>query len=210
MKIECINISIGSGEELYIKEFSKIFEKGKHYWFSGGCGQGKTLLFYSIAGIRLPFKGDVKLDDRSFFFTASFLKPELKRHIGIVNQIPVLLSNQTIGKNFELISKIKGVPLKEYIRKMHEFKLGDVLQRRPVVLSHGELKILNIIAALLHKPDFIFWDSFNQIKDTEHYERIKSWVFELTKNGSSLVFFDEVVPSLEMDWEEYKVERIAA
>lgn len=116
----------------------------------GKSGSGKTTICKLIMGVYKPTGGYIKVS------------PNIKIEMVYQNANSAINPNQTIYKilNEEnYIKKRKEYELEEIQQYLKDFNLPeDILKRKTTELSGGQKQIINIIRALLNKPDIIILD----------------------------------------------------
>jgi len=134
-------------------------EEGEFVAFLGPNGAGKTTTLKLLSGVINPTSGTCKV----MGFTPWERKNEYRRRFALVmGQKNQLWWDLPAMESFRLNQHIYGVPADEFDRTRDE--LTDMLDvtrllSQPVrELSLGERMKMELIAALLHKPDVLFLD----------------------------------------------------
>src|ERR1700754_3479753 len=121
----------------------------------GPSGAGKTTLVNIIAGLVIPDRGRVVLDDEVLFdSTAGINVPAHRRRIGYVFQEGRLYPHMTVAHNLDYGRRMSGVApdAAERDRVIALLDIGGLLTRRPGRLSGGERQRVAFGRALLMKP----------------------------------------------------------
>lgn len=142
-----------------VRDISFSVEKGEMIGFLGPNGAGKTTTLKMLSGILYPTDGKIEVDG----FIPWERKNEFKRRISIVmGQKNQLWWDLPASDSFYLNKCIFGVddgPYRDIIMELSELldvkKLLNVQVRR---LSLGERMKMEILAALIHRPDILFLD----------------------------------------------------
>lgn len=142
-----------------VKDISFSVEKGEMIGFLGPNGAGKTTTLKMLSGILYPTDGKVEVDG----FIPWERKNEFKRRISIVmGQKNQLWWDLPASDSFYLNKCIFGVDdgsYRDIILELSELldvkELLNVQVRR---LSLGERMKMEILAALIHRPDILFLD----------------------------------------------------
>lgn len=145
----------------------------------GPSGSGKTSLLETIAGIRTPEAGDIRIGDRPLFSSAGRINvPARERHIGYVPQDALLFPNLDVRRNITY-----GAP-----QRHHDFDalvaildLQPLLERRVQNLSGGEKQRVAIARALMTKPSILLLDEPLAGIDRERRERILPYVLRIRR-----------------------------
>lgn len=142
-----------------VRDISFSVEKGEMIGFLGPNGAGKTTTLKMLSGILYPTDGKVEVDG----FIPWERKNEFKRRISIVmGQKNQLWWDLPASDSFYLNKCIFGVDdgsYRDIILELSELldvkELLNVQVRR---LSLGERMKMEILAALIHRPDILFLD----------------------------------------------------
>jgi len=120
----------------------------------GPSGCGKTSLLESIAGIRTPDRGVIRVGERALFSSADRINlPARERHIGYVPQDALLFPNLDVRSNIEYGSR-GG----DFAGLVSILDLQSLLDRRVTMLSGGEKQRVAIARALMTRPSMLLLD----------------------------------------------------
>ncbi len=143
-----------------VKEANYRFTPGKSYAIMGRSGSGKTTLMSVMAGLDVPWKGEVLFNGASV--------AELDRHkyrrdnIGMIFQSFYLLPQLTARENVELSLELCGYAgdkKKRANELLAEVGLSEALgAKRSTKLSGGEQQRVAIARALVNNPSMIIAD----------------------------------------------------
>ncbi len=121
---------------------------------SGPSGSGKTSLLESIAGIRTPDRGEIRVGDRTLLSSERRINvPARDRQIGYVPQDALLFPNLDVRGN--ILYGAKGGELEPL---MEILDLAALLDRRVGMLSGGEKQRVAIARALMTRPSILLLD----------------------------------------------------
>ncbi len=126
----------------------------------GPSGSGKTSLVNIIAGLTRPDRGRVVVDGEILVDTGkSIFQPPYRRRIGYVFQEGRLFPHMTVRQNL-LYGRWFARPgeTAEVERAIDLLGIGDILERRPGLLSGGEKQRVAIGRALLSNPRAVLMD----------------------------------------------------
>jgi molybdate transport system ATP-binding protein len=147
----------------------------------GPSGSGKTTLLESIAGIRTPDAGDIRVADRVLFSSAQRINvPPQDRRIGYVPQEALLFPNMSVKGNIRY-----GRGAREDHRTFESLieilELQQLLERSVDRLSGGEKQRVAIARALMTRPSILLLDEPLAAVDRERRERILPYVLRIRK-----------------------------
>jgi molybdate transport system ATP-binding protein len=121
---------------------------------SGPSGSGKTSLLESIAGIRTPDRGEIRVGDRTLFSSERRINiPARDRHIGYVPQDALLFPNLDVKANI-----LYGSKTTDFDSLVTILDLTKLLDRRVTMLSGGEKQRVAIARALMTRPSILLLD----------------------------------------------------
>lgn len=182
LKIEKLSKSYGDFKAL--NQISFEAEKGKILGILGRNGAGKTTTIKSIMGIVEPEEGTITFDGEDIRKT--------KHSIGYLPEERGLYVNARVKDQLLYFAMLNGVEKKtalEEIKKfLQEFKIPEYLNKKVKTLSKGNQQKIQLISAILHKPEIVILDEPFSGLDPVNIELFKSTVLKLKKNGTTILF----------------------
>ena len=181
----------------------------------GSSGTGKTTLLNLIAGISVPKRGSIRVQDMSVEQLNDSQRRQFRiTNIGFVFQDFELLDYLNVYDNilhpFRITRSLQLTPaVKDFARELAgEMGIGDKLQRRATDLSQGERQRAAICRALVPRPILILADEATGNLDPENKDRILDLLFRaveehdttllaVTHDHELLKRFDRVVDFIE-------------
>jgi molybdate transport system ATP-binding protein len=127
----------------------------------GASGAGKTTLVNMIAGLIVPDRGHVRLNDTVLFDSVARIDvPAHRRRIGYVFQEGRLFPHLSVAANLDYGRRMCGLARDgaEMARIVNLLDLGHLLDRRPGRLSGGERQRVAVGRALLMRPRLLLLD----------------------------------------------------
>ena len=144
----------------------------------GPSGSGKTSLLESIAGIRTPTEGEIRVGDRILFSTAKKIDlPARDRRIGYVPQDALLFPNMNVRANINFGRHTEG----DFESLVKILDLQDLLERRVTNLSGGEKQRVAIARALMTRPSILLLDEPLAGVDRERRDVILPYILRIRK-----------------------------
>jgi molybdate transport system ATP-binding protein len=127
----------------------------------GPSGSGKTSVVNMIAGLLIPDRGSIALDDQVLFDAAAGIDvPAYRRRIGYVFQEGRLFPHLSVRQNLDYGRRLSGRArdTSEFDRVVALLEIGHLLDRRPRMLSGGERQRVAVGRALLLRPRLLLLD----------------------------------------------------
>ena len=144
---------------------------------SGRSGSGKTSLLESIAGIRTPDRGEIRVGERTLFSSARRINiPARDRQIGYVPQDALLFPNLDVRGN--ILYGAKGTAFASLVAILD---LAALLDRRVGMLSGGEKQRVAIARALMTRPSILLLDEPLAGVDRERRDVILPYILRIRK-----------------------------
>ena len=164
INIQSLSFVYATGDfHLRIPEFS--INKGEKVAVIGPSGTGKTTLLNLIAGIIVPAKGSIQVDDVQVETMPDVSRRDFRiTRIGFVFQDFELLDYLNVFDNILHLYRItSALDLNKEVRDRavalaEDMGIGDKLQRNANDLSQGEKQRAAICRALLPQPKLILAD----------------------------------------------------
>jgi ABC-2 type transport system ATP-binding protein len=142
-----------------VDQISFTIERGEMVAFLGPNGAGKTSTLKMLSGLVYPSSGEARVMGFVPWLRADAFRRQFSLVMGQKNQ---LWWDLPAGDSFELHREIYAIPLAEFRQTLAELTelLGvEKLTRQAVrELSLGERMKMELIAALLHRPQLLLLD----------------------------------------------------
>jgi len=129
----------------------------------GPSGCGKTTTLRMIAGLDLPDEGEIRLDGRILYSTASGeYVPTEKRGMGLVFQSYALWPHMTVAGNVSFGLEMQGLDRERRRARVAEvlelLHIGELAARYPAQLSGGQQQRVALARMLAVSPDILLLD----------------------------------------------------
>lgn len=190
--IEIKNVTKKYGEKVALNNLSLVIEAGDIFAFVGHNGAGKTTCIKCMTDITQFDSGDILYDGVS------------------IKQKPITCKKQIayIPDNPDLYEFLKGIDYLNFIADIYEmdetrlekiefyaeaFELKEALANPISSYSHGMKQKLAIISALIFGPKYIILDEPFVGLDPIASHKLKGYMKELTKKGTSIFFSTHVL-----------------
>lgn len=181
LKIE--NLTKTYGDFKALNHVSLEAENGKILGILGRNGAGKTTI-KSIMGIIEPEEGSITFDGidiRKAKVSIGYLPEERGLYVNAVVKDQLLYFAMLNGMD-------KKVAFTEIKKLLEEFKIPGYLNKKVKTLSKGNKQKIQLISAILHKPQIVILDEPFSGLDPVNIELFKSTVLDLKKSGATILF----------------------
>lgn len=182
LKIE--NLTKTYGDFKALNHVSLEVENGKILGILGRNGAGKTTTIKSIMGIIEPEEGSITFDGidiRKAKVSIGYLPEERGLYVNAVVKDQLLYFAMLNGMD-------KKVAFTEIKKLLEEFKIPGYLNKKVKTLSKGNKQKIQLISAILHKPQIVILDEPFSGLEPVNIELFKSTVLDLKKSGATILF----------------------
>ena len=147
----------------------------------GPSGSGKTTLLESIAGIRTPDAGEIRVADRLLFSSAQRINvPPQHRQIGYVPQDALLFPHMSVERNVRY-GRHADDTRATFESLIAILELEPLLPRGVDRLSGGEKQRVAIARALMTRPSILLLDEPLAAVDRDRRDRILPYVLRIRR-----------------------------
>lgn len=173
-----------------VKNIGFNIEKGEMVGFIGPNGAGKSTTIKMLSGILYPDSGEINVDG---YIPYKQRKSYVGR-IGVVfGQKSQLQWDLPVIDSFELLKAIYSVPDDVYKKNLGRFTemldMSEFIDRPVRQLSLGQKMRADIVAALIHSPEIVFFDEPTIGVDVVGKETIRSFIRELNEQDNVTMIF---------------------
>lgn len=173
-----------------VDNISFSIKKGEIVGFIGPNGAGKSTTIKMLSGILYPDEGSINING----FIPYKQRKEYVKNIGVVfGQKTQLNWDLPLIESFELLKYIYKIPQKKYEENIEKFtELLDMKDfiRQPVrQLSLGQRMRGDIVAALLHSPEIVFFDEPTIGLDVVAKEKIREFIRYMNEKEHTTMIF---------------------
>ncbi|RAP31854.1 peptide ABC transporter ATP-binding protein [Candidatus Marinamargulisbacteria bacterium SCGC AG-410-N11] len=181
------HVSVGYENIPILKNISFDIKKNVITLVNGRSGSGKTTLIHCLAGLILPQKGLIKIDNQEINKLSKNNRAKFRlKNIGLVYQSFNFLPSLSIEENIILPALLANQKKSDYLKKCEELtnQLGiqSIKKKMPYSVSGGELQRASLVRALINSPKIILADEPTGNLDTlnrdlifDTFENIKKY-----------------------------------
>ena len=187
LKNICKDYKVGEGSFRALEDISLKFRKGEFVAILGHSGCGKTTTLNIIGGLDRYTKGDLIINGTS---TKSFTERDWDAYrnnsVGFIFQSYNLINHLTVLDNVELGLTLSGVNKIERraraIEVLKKVGLATQINKKPTLLSGGEMQRVAIARALVNNPDIMLADEPTGALDSKTAREILTLIKEISKD----------------------------
>jgi iron(III) transport system ATP-binding protein len=184
IKLSVQDLHLSYGDNAILKGVSMQLTQGEVVSLLGPSGSGKTTLLRAVAGLEVPHKGAIRIEDRAVFDGGAKVEvPAEKRNLGLVFQSYALWPHRSVFDNVAYGLKLRSVAGNEIRERvdtaLKNLGLGHLADRLPHQLSGGQQQRVAIARALVYNPPVILMDEPLSNLDAKLREEARAWLREL-------------------------------
>lgn len=173
-----------------VNDVSFSIDKGEMVGFIGPNGAGKSTTIKMLSGILCPDKGRIVVNG----YVPYQQRKAYVAGIGVVfGQKSQLQWDLPVIDSFELLKAIYGIPEDKYRKNLDRFMemldMGGFINQPVRQLSLGQRMRADIVAALLHSPQIVFFDEPTIGVDVLGKETIREFIRELNAEDEVTMLF---------------------
>jgi ABC-type Fe3+/spermidine/putrescine transport system ATPase subunit len=164
-----------------LSNFSLSFEAKEISCLLGSSGCGKTTILRLIAGLEIPQKGNIIIDNKEVTKDSILIKAANEREVGFVFQDLALWPHFTVFKNiaFGLIEN-NMLNIDDRVNDILEFfNLQEHSSKYPHQLSGGQQQLVAIARSLVMNPKILLMDEPLANLDIKLKRKILDYIKEI-------------------------------
>ena len=184
-------------EKVAVDHFSLEVGEGEILGLLGPNGSGKTTTLNCLLALLKYDKGDIEIFGKPMDPSAY----DIKRDIGVVMQNVAVIDSLSVYENIDFFCGlyIRDKALrKNYVEQAIDFTgLSDYRKYRPIKLSGGLLRRLNIACGIAHHPKLIIFDEPTVAVDPQSRNAILEGIRRLNKEGATIIYTSHYMEEVE-------------
>lgn len=179
------NLSFSYGNRQVINNLTLSIHKGEIIGLMGSNGSGKTTLLGLLGGLLIPEGGTVYIEG---LLVKKMSAKDVARAVATVFQNPNhQIFEKTVWKEQNLTLKSLDLVSFDTLQQSESIlemaNLGEMKERNPFSLSHGQKRRLNVSSTTVHKPKILLLDEPFIGQDHEGREFITEIVYKTVQEG---------------------------
>ena len=184
--LEAQNLKKYFAAQKAVDDISFSIPQGSIFGLLGPNGAGKTTLIRMITGIFYPDSGNINFNGRKFDAENDALG------IGYMPEERGLYKKMKIGEQALYLAQLKGMSKSDAMASIKQwfvkFEMESWWNKKVEDLSKGMSQKLQFVTTVLHNPKLIILDEPFSGLDPVNANLIKDEIFNLAKNGSTIIF----------------------
>jgi putative ABC transport system ATP-binding protein len=184
-------VTTSEGELCILKAINLEIKSGETIAIVGSSGSGKSTLLGLLAGLDVPSKGAILLNDEDITQLTEDQRAKVRAdHVGFVFQSFQLLPSLTALENVMLPAELNGVSSAKALAQKYLERVGLVsrMHHYPRQLSGGEQQRVALARAFASQPKILFADEPTGNLDTTTGSQVIDLLFDLNREeGATLI-----------------------
>ncbi|MDE7430525.1 MAG: ABC transporter ATP-binding protein [Lachnospiraceae bacterium] len=173
-----------------VDDISFSIGKGEIVGFIGPNGAGKSTTIKMLSGILYPDEGEIVING----FIPYKQRKAYVKNIGVVfGQKSQLNWDLPLIESFELLKYIYRIPQEKYKKNLSKFTelldMQDFINQPVRQLSLGQRMRGDIVCALLHSPEIVFFDEPTIGLDVVAKEKIREFIKYMNEKENTTMIF---------------------
>lgn len=193
------NVSKHYGDYTAVNGINLELKKGCLFGLLGPNGAGKTSLIRMMTTI-------TAIDEGKILFNGSPLNSDTPSYIGYMPEERGLYKKMKVGDQLLYLAQLKGMSKKVANEKikfwMERFEIMDWWNKEINELSKGMQQKIQFISTVVHEPELLILDEPFSGLDPINTNLIKSEIFRLKENGTTIIFSTHRMEQVEEICEE--------
>jgi ABC-2 type transport system ATP-binding protein len=182
------------GSTCAVRDLDLCVPEGALYGFIGPNGAGKTTSLRMIMSILFPDRGAISvLGCRSAL--------EAKDRIGYLPEERGVYRKMRVGAFLTYMARLKGVNDAQPSRRVRDWldrvDLQNVYDKKCEELSKGMLQKVQLVAAMLHRPELLILDEPFSGLDPVNTRLLRELVLAEHRRGATILFSTHIMPQAE-------------
>jgi iron complex transport system ATP-binding protein len=185
--LSCSDLDVTVADRQLVAGLSLSIGRGDFIALLGPNGVGKTLSLHTLAGLRKPFRGTIRLDNQDM---ARLRRREIARRVGLLLQddgdtFPsTVLATVLMGRH-PYGSSLAGDSVEDLAQA---YRALSAMEDRDIgSLSGGERRRLGLARLLTQDPEILLLDEPANHLDPLHQMKLMSLLGELANRGKGLL-----------------------
>lgn len=188
----CKSVTKTFGNNKVINNLDLSLKSGDVTLLLGKNGAGKSTLIRLLSFLSLPDSGEITINNVNYHKNDS---ENYRTQVGSAVHNNMLYNDLTVRENLIFFSKLYFLknPEKNLINLLKKLSLSNYLDKKIRFLSHGIRKKISIAKALLHNPNFIFFDEIESGLDKKSTNELQDLILEKKQSGAGILITSHMI-----------------
>lgn len=162
---------------LAVDHLNLKINKGQLVALLGHNGAGKSTTISMMIGLMQPTSGNVEIEG------LKVTDAKYRQKLGVVFQNSVLDNDLTVKQNIDVRANMyKNLDIQFKNKLLNDLELNSILNQKYITLSGGQRRRVDIVRALLNKPEILFLDEPSTGLDIQSRNKIWEFLNNLRKS----------------------------
>ncbi len=183
--VELNNVTKRFDEFTAVENLSFTVKQGTIFGFLGPNGAGKTTAIRMIVNITAPDEGEIKVLGEQVSLAT-------QQRIGYLPEERGLYKKMKVIDQLVFFANLKGIESREAAKRadywLERLEIADWRNKTPVEMSKGMQQKVQLIATVLHEPEFLIFDEPFSGLDPVSADLLKQVILELKQKGKTIIF----------------------
>ena len=193
--LEAKHLTKTFGQNVAVDDVSFQLENGKILGMIGRNGSGKTTIFRMILDFLTP-EGE-----GSVTWNGKAMNTQIYNIIGYLPEERGLYEKMSIEEQIVYFAELRGMKRQDVLARIDEwmdrFQVKGKRQDKIKTLSKGNQQKVQLIATLIHEPEFVILDEPFSGLDPVNADLLKNGILYLRDQGSSIIFSSHNMDNVE-------------
>lgn len=189
--VEVSQVSKSFNGQSVVKNISFDIAPGEVFGLIGPNGAGKTTIIRMLLDILKPDSGEIRILD-------SLLSERTKDRIGYLPEERGMYRRLTVMDTLVYLGALKNKHSKERaLELLEKMEMVSHKDKKISELSKGMAQKIQIIAAIIHDPEFVILDEPFSGLDPVNMKLVKDLILELDKEGKTILISTHMMDQVE-------------
>ena len=186
--LQVAGVSKSFGDVRALDRVSLDVDAGEVVVLLGPNGAGKSTLVSIICGLQAPDEGHILIDGRDLAEAGA----AARSHLGVAAQDVALVRTRTVRQNLRYFGALAGASSRDLDERIEEvvvdLGLGDVVDKKVLLLSGGEQRRAHVAAALVGEGTVLVLDEATSAVDLSSRTAILQRIERARDEGKAVLY----------------------
>ena len=174
-EVECRSVTSGYLGSRVLRQVSFRITEPAIYVVLGPNGAGKTTLFRTLAGILVPYEGQVLIDGEPIDRQSS------RDRLHFLTHLDGLPDGLTVREALEFFARVEGAQTRDVERVLDQLEIRELSAKFPAQLSAGQRKRVSIARIFLQEREIYLLDEPTANLDPKVAREIRELILKISR-----------------------------